>query len=152
MIAVGLQFHENGTLMKHRTKTIKLTKWQSHFLLYISKRFQTHLARSAVISCKPGCFPNTQNIHPVHLDTNTISTFSWNYYGPPSEKTLHYFIIHSLHFFYTAILWCCNNRYNVETDKFKKKKKAVQRYRNNIKGFKTEYDSTRRPGMKSPLL
>lgn len=36
----------------------------------------THLPRSAVFSSKPGCFPNTQNIHPIHLDTKTTSQSS----------------------------------------------------------------------------
>lgn len=39
MIAVGLKFHENGTLMKHGIKIIKLAKWKSPSLFYPSQFF-----------------------------------------------------------------------------------------------------------------
>lgn len=76
VVPVGLKFHENGTLVK-RKKENEATRTRVFFVAFLIKlNIQSHLARSAVFSGKPGCFPDTQNIHSIHLKTNSTRLFS----------------------------------------------------------------------------
>jgi len=65
VIAVGLEFHENRTLLGKKNSLEERNDNRGSCFIWFC--VWTHLPRAAVISCKSGCFPNTQNIHAVHL-------------------------------------------------------------------------------------